>query len=173
MSMSMYRWPRRAWKILSRKMFWSRISTSLIRKIIFINSYLNTLVDFCTSWADQGKLLHISAVANAISQYFGLPPAKPSCTQGSYDSGIMRSVCCYSLERQEATDVLVVHVDGIVLADVRRKDGTVATVQLVALLSRPVLQFVLSVEPVDESVLGDISSSRKHGHNVFRCSIFL
>lgn len=53
------------------------------------------------------------------------------------------------------------------------EDGAVAAVQPVALLRRPVLQFLLSVEPVNEAILRDVSGSREHGHYVFRRPVFL
>lgn len=79
----------------------------------------------------------------------------------------------YLHERKEPADILVVNVNGVVLGDVRRKDGAVASRHPVTLLRFPVTQMVETVVRVHQTVLCDVVFAGKHGHYVFWGSVFL
>lgn len=76
-------------------------------------------------------------------------------------------------EGKGPTEILVVNAKGCVFGHMRGKDGAVRAHQTVALIGGPVRHMSLSVEGVDQTVLGDVARSSEHRHNILGRSIFL
>lgn len=70
------------------------------------------------------------------------------------------------VQRQHAAQILLEHVQRRVLGDVRRKDGTIAAVQTVALFGAPVRQMRAPVVALDDAILCDIVDAREDCHTI-------
>lgn len=72
---------------------------------------------------------------------------------------------------QQATQVLVVDVQRAIGGDVRREDGSVGSIQAVALLLAPVRQMSASIVLVNDAELGNVVDAREDGDTVRGCRV--
>lgn len=115
----------------------------------------------CTWWTSRAVARVIRVVLD------GGKGAHVGCESVSND--IIRSVhFLLEFQRQQTAQILVVHVQSAVGRDVGWEDGSVGSVQAVALLLGPVRQMGTTVVLVNDTELGDVLHTSEHGHTVRR-----
>lgn len=78
-----------------------------------------------------------------------------------------------SLQRQQSTEILIIHSEGIIHGDVGRKDGSIRPGDAVAGVTGPVLQPVAHVVVANDAVGRHVVGSGEHRHYIVAGAVFL